>query len=133
VIRPSPAEIARDGEFIANARTTWRRLRMAHDTRFALVERPNDPLCKPIVFETLDELVARIQRDRRGDSLQGFDAEVLIFGEDAPRQGVSLFAIDRGERSRFLGWAYLEGRKRDALNRALHADAPELPTVGRAA
>lgn len=106
---------------------------MAITARFALVRKPTDPHSRPVLLATLADLVATIHRDRKGGALQMFDAEIHVFGDDEPRQGVSLFAIDDGEQSRFLGWAYLEGRGVTALRRALDVARPDVPTIGMAA
>jgi len=106
---------------------------MDQDIRFALVAKPTEPTCKPMKFDSLPSLARRIQRLRGSDSLQGFDAGVCVFGEEQPRPGVSLFATDPGGRSRYLGWAFLNGRDWRALQAALHAIAPNLPTLGKAA
>lgn len=101
--------------------------------RFALARKPTNPHDRPVLLASLADLVATIHRDRKGASLQMFDAEIHVFGEDEPRQGVSVFAIDEGEQSRFLGWAYLEGRGVHALRRALDVARPDTPVIGRAA
>jgi hypothetical protein len=101
--------------------------------RFALARKPTDPNDKPVLLASLADLVATIHRDRKGGGLQAFDAEIHVFGEAEPRQGVSLFAIDDGEQSRFLGWAFLEGRGVHALRRALDVANPDVPVIGKAA
>jgi hypothetical protein len=106
---------------------------MSITARFALARKPTNPHDKPVLLASLADLVATIHRDRKGAGLQAFDAEIHVFGEDQPRQGVSLFAIDDGEQSRFLGWAYLEGRGVNALRSALDAARPDAPVIGRAA
>lgn len=130
---PSAQDITRHGQFVAHALATFRRPRMPITARFALVRKPTDPHARPVLLASLADLVATIHRDRKGGALQMFDAEIHVFGEDEPRQGVSLFAIDDGEQSRFLGWAYLEGRGVNALRRALDAGRPDVPTIGMAA
>lgn len=129
---PTAQAIAHDGPFIATARAAWRRIRMTKDIRFALVRQPTDPLCKPQVFPTLATLALAIQTERVNTGLQAFDAPVFVFGEDEPRQGVSLFLTD-GDSADYLGWAYLDGQGLRALRTALDACQPDIPTLGRAA
>lgn len=106
---------------------------MSKDIRFALVRRPTDPDCKPQVFNTLGDLVDFIHRQRGEAGLHPFDAPVEVFGESEPRRGVSIFTTHEGERSGYLGWAYLDGRGREALMAALDAAKPDVPTIGRKA
>lgn len=103
------------------------------DARFALIRKPTDPHDKPVVFESLPDLVAAIHRDRRGDTIHTLDARIQVRGEDTSRQGVGIWAINKAEQARYLGWAYLDGRKSAALARALEACCPQLPIIGKAA
>ncbi len=110
----------------------WR-ARMPADVRFALVRKPTDPDCKPFTFATLAELAAFIQRERGDAGLQAFDAPIFVFGEDTPRQGVSIFLTYEGERCGYLGWAYLDGRGVAPLKAALETARPDVPTIGQRA
>lgn len=121
--------------FYGQATARNRRPRMSSDIRYALVRKPTDPACKPVAHASLAALVQAIHRDRGGDSLQTFDAqiEIEVDGALAPRKGVSIFATAEGERSRYLGWAYLNGRSAAALRAALEVATPDVPVVGRKA
>ncbi|WP_426043673.1 hypothetical protein [Caulobacter sp. DWR3-1-2] len=130
---PSAQAIAHHGPFVAHAIAHFRRPRIPADTRFALIRKPLEPLEKPVAFETLAQLVAAIHRERGDAGLQMFDAEIHVFGEDEPRQGVSLFATEEGDSARYLGWVYLEGRGVHALRRALDVARPDVPVIGMAA
>ena len=110
----------------------WR-ARMPSAARFALVRKPTDPDCKPVVFETLAALADFIQRERGEAGLQAFDAPIFVFGEEAQRPGVSIFLTFEGERAAYLGWAYLDGRGVPALKAALEAARPDVPTIGKRA
>lgn len=108
---------------------------MSSDTRYALVRKPTDPDCMPVAYGSLAALVHAIHRERGDDSIQTFDAEiaVMIDGQITPRQGVSIFATSEGERSRYLGWVYLNGRSAVALRAALEIAQPYVPVVGKKA
>lgn len=109
-----------------------RRPRM-DDVRFALLRKPTDPHCKVEPFATLADLVAAIHAARRGDTIHTIDAKVAVQGRDEPLAGVAIWAVNKADEPRYLGWAYLEGRNAQALRRALERAHPDLPVVGKAA
>ena len=94
------------------------------DERFVLF-RKLAPGEKPLVLTDLPALARRIHHERgaAGIQLQDFPAP-LHTGQDAI-DGVSIWTLDAsGERSDYLGWAYLDGRDREALQAALDANEP---------
>ncbi|PHY13565.1 hypothetical protein CSW58_04865 [Caulobacter sp. B11] len=107
---------------------------MSDNPRFALLRTPTDPLCKPVAFADLSELAQALHRDRGEAAIQMFEAPLLVFGEDQPRAGVSLWTLDAdGAQARYLGWAWLDGGGHRALRAALDAARADVPVIGRAA
>lgn len=110
--------------------------RMPQEARYALLRQPTNPMAKPVAFDSLAALAAALHRDRRHEPIQLFDAPIYVEGENEPRQGVSIWTLDvEGGRSRYLGWAWLNGGGRTALQAGL-ADAghkPGVPVIRRAA
>ncbi len=99
---------------------------MARHDRYALLTDVETPGAKPRPFPTLAALARRIHADRRGEPLQLLDARLMLQGDAAPgRAGVAVYA-DTGESRRFIGWAYLGGGDRLALQAALFAAQPRV-------
>ncbi len=89
------------------------------------------PRTKPAVFPDLPSLARRIHRDRLGQALQLRPDRVIVDGQVGPLSVIAIHAEDAaGNVTRFLGYAWLEGRGLDALKGALDAT---LSPVARAA
>lgn len=109
---------------------------MPHEARYALLRQPTKPQAKPVVFDSVTALAAALHRDRKGEPIQLFDAPIYVEGENEQRAGVSVWTLDvEGGRSRYLGWAWLNGCGRTALQSALAAAGrkPGVPVIRRAA
>lgn len=92
--------------------------------RFALFKEIHS-LARPIVFPDLDALCARIHRDRAGRGIELQDAPLLFRQGEPPVDGVSIWIrTDDGLRGDFLGYAWADGRRRQALEAALYAREP---------
>lgn len=104
-----------------------RRPSLPAGVRYALLlGEPRRANAKPLACPDLAELARTLHRRRRGAGLQLCDAELLVYQDDTPRRGVSLWAIDAstGDACRYLGFAYLAGAGRLALEAALRAEQP---------
>ncbi|MNS63784.1 hypothetical protein D3C72_968880 [compost metagenome] len=89
---------------------------------YALLPRL-DATTKPFGFHTLPELAAHIERERADQVLQIEDVDTLQF-RDVPglHDGVEIWTLDiDNSRDRLIGYAWLGGRGRDALQPALYA------------
>lgn len=99
---------------------------MSAAIRFALVQRPATIAARPLAFATLGDLAAGIHRRRGVRALTLLDAALPFEGEDRPRQGVAVWAVDSfGEQTDYLGWAWLDGGKRQQLAAALEISQPQ--------
>lgn len=113
---------------------TWR-LTMTDDVRFAFIERL-DAVTKPRVFQSLDALAGWIEARRHGQAIQLIDVEDLRFqwraaagrpadpadhpGRTGPDRGVRIDALLLdGGTDRVMGFAWLDGRDRTALEPAI--------------
>lgn len=102
--------------------------------RFALLSRPNHIASKPVAFASIDQLAASVHRRRKGRALWMVDAKLLFEGEDQPRQGVSVWTVGLdGGAGEFIGWCWIDGRQRGALEAALAAHTPNTQAIRRAA
>lgn len=107
-----------------------RRPDLAMNPDFALVPDAR-PGTKPTVYRSLDDLVRRIHRDRAGQALQLNDDRLFVRSEAAPRKVVAVYGLDQvGGRTRFIGYAWLKGQGREALQAALADAEPVLGRVG---
>lgn len=89
---------------------------------YALLPRL-DATTKPYGFTALADLANHIERQRGDQSLQIEDVETLEF-RDVPglHDGVEIWTLDLdGSRDRLIGYAWLSGKGRDALQPALYA------------
>lgn len=120
----------------AGAQTTadFRRPSLSSSLRYALVRDPEAPACAPVKFATLRSLAISLHQARRGEQISLTDADLQVTGEARPRRGVLVWTLDdAGEPRRCLGWAYLNGGGWTALQAALRAVAPEIPSFNRKA
>jgi len=91
------------------------------DVRFALVTAP--PPAKPFAYATLADLARAIHRRRQGQSIQLIDQPAHLALRDGAVPGVRIALVDPiGERTTTLGWAYLDGHGRPALQQALRQE-----------
>ena len=83
------------------------------------------PLTKPTVFPTLPALARRIHRDRLGQALMLRGDRVRLRHDNTIRPVVAVYGLDQvGNRTRFIGYAWLRGRDTEALEAALDAIEP---------
>lgn len=102
--------------------------------RFALVQRPASVNARVVGFAAVADLAAGIHRRRSGRALRLLDAALQFEGEPAPRLGVAVWAVDTvGDRTDYLGWAWLDGGQRRQLAAALEAAQPQQPAHSEAA
>lgn len=82
-------------------------------------DETTDP--KPVVFDTLAQLAAHIERRRADRMIELEEVEDLEFQGDARLHvGVRVWALDMaGDRDAVLGLAWLDGRGRNTLEPAL--------------
>ncbi len=110
---------------VAAIRASLRRPTLADDVRFATIRTPDRWLAKPLAHSSLDELAGSIHRDRGEAALELADAPLRLLGQDESRPGVSVWTLgEDGQRHRYLGWVWLDGGDRQALQAALFALAP---------
>lgn len=96
---------------------------MPADARFALMT-DLQPSTRPIVFPDLDGLCRAIHRRRGAAGLELVDV-TLNGWRDQPRAAVQIWRRDDlGQRERQLGFAWLDGRDRRALEAALYRQQP---------
>lgn len=104
------------------------------DVRFALLTRPNHIGTKPVAFASLDQLAASIHRRRRERPIWMLDANMKFEGEETVRRGVSVWAVGPdGAATDFIGWCWLDGGQRRALQAALDAQTPDVRPIALAA
>lgn len=109
----------------AQARRETCRPALQDDVRYALLQRPDRWLDKPAAFATIADLAAAIHRRRKDAGLELADAPLRLLGQDESRPGVSIWAQgEDGQRRDYLGWAWVNGAGRQALQAALFAAAP---------
>lgn len=127
---PSPT-----ATFIEAAMANARSPRMpSNDVRFALVREPTNPLAKPVAYPSLGDLARAIQVDRADAPIEIEDQVPLNIRDWGEVMGVAVWTLgEGGERHRYLGWAWLDGRGRPALKAALEARHSTAPMIGRAA
>lgn len=93
--------------------------------RYALLLRMADggPV-KPLVAPSLPAFARALHRLRRGDGLSLQDCALNIHGRPGANAGVSIWLTcpQTGERSRWLGWAWLGGLGRRDLEAALRME-----------
>ena len=89
---------------------------------YALLPRL-DATTKPYGFTTLADLANHIERQRADQVLQIEDVDTLQFrDEPGLHDGVEIWTLDLdGSRDRLIGYAWLSGKGRDALQPALYA------------
>lgn len=82
-----------------------------------------DATTKPYGFTTLADLANHIERQRADQVLQIEDVDTLQFrDEPGLHDGVEIWTLDLdGSRDRLIGYAWLSGKGRDALQPALYA------------
>jgi hypothetical protein len=103
------------------------------DVRFALLQRPDRWLDKPAAFPTIADLAAAIHRRRKDAGLELADAPLRLLGQDESRPGVSIWTQgEDGQRRDYLGWAWVNGAGRLALQAALFEAAPIVAIQGAA-
>jgi len=108
---------------------------MPEHARFAIVERPADPFCKPKVYASADDLGRAVHARRKTRPIYMLNAALKVAGEDKPRKGVSLWAINPGDdvAGDYLGWVFIGGLERRELADLLaRLDVPS-PQVAEAA
>jgi hypothetical protein len=82
---------------------------------------------------TLSSLARAIHTARRHRAIQLQDAPLNVRGW-GELQGVSVYTLsDDGQPQDYIGWAWLDGRPRQALEAALAATMSDAPMFGRAA
>ncbi|MDP3853176.1 hypothetical protein [Phenylobacterium sp.] len=92
------------------------------------------PLTKPMVFADLSALARRIHRDRQGQALQLRNDRVHLAFDGSIRRVVAVYGEDQvGQRTRFIGYAWLNGRDWEALQAALDAAEPMARQTARRA
>lgn len=80
---------------------------------------------KPVGFQTIDALAARIHMMRRGAPLSLSDVSLTFKGDRASRRAVAVYTQDEsGSRDSFLGYAWVNGQSWRALSTALYAIEP---------
>lgn len=118
---------------LADAIAFFRRIRMPGDTRFALVRYPHNPLCKPVTYASAQDLARAVHRHRGDAAIQLRDQQPLNIKGWGEVHGVSIYTVVDGAERDWIGWAWLDGGGREALERALKATCSTAPTIGRAA
>lgn len=94
--------------------------------RFALIERPAALNPRLFAYPNVSDLARGLHHRRGKRSLTLLNAALPVAGEDAPRQGVAVWAVDQfGESTEYLGWAWLDGGQRQTLAEALEAIQPQ--------
>lgn len=93
-------------------------------SRYALLPTL-DNHAKVQTFRTLDALAAAVETARRGQALELVEVEDIEFSDvSGLHRGVQVFTLDMGnDRDRMLGFAWLNGGGREALQPALRAAA----------
>ena len=128
-----PAAAPRPLFTASEVRRDIRRPALADGLRYGLIRRPDRWLEKPVAFATLSDLAAAIHRDRGDAGLELADAPLRTLGQDESRPGVSVWTQgEDGERRDYLGWAWVNGAGRQALQAALFAVAPIVAVRGAA-
>lgn len=80
----------------------------------------------PLACADLPALARAIHRRRGQRGLELWDAPLRLGHEAEARAGVTVWILgDDGQRRECLGWAWLDGRGRDALAAALGAAQPQ--------
>jgi len=97
------------------------------DARYALLLRLDGAYSPrlPRVAPSLSAFARMLHRARAGAGLQLQDTALRVANRATPAAGVSIWLTDpsTGDRSRYLGWAYLAGGGRQTLQDALYAEA----------
>lgn len=93
---------------------------------FALFTHPDRPSVKARAFTSLRQLAAHIDQQRKGAPLQILDETLHVEGDVEPRAGANVWTLSEGgDRQTYLGWAFLDGGKAQALREALWARRPQ--------
>lgn len=101
--------------------------------RFALY-RSLDVDERPVGFQDLAALARSIHRRREGRSIDLQDVSLTFLAELDPVAGVSIWTLDgEGDRTDFLGYAWLDGMGADILRAALQQIEPQPVWDGRLA
>jgi hypothetical protein len=118
---PGPALAAAGHVYRPSFRDYFRKPVMAHDARYALVREPDSATHKPSIYPALHNLAKAIQRGANYAPIQLEDAFLQFQGEATPRRGVNVWRLDRhtGDRTAFIGWAWLDGGDRYLLTAAM--------------
>jgi hypothetical protein len=109
---PSPADLIR-------------RPAMPDAARFALFRTPANAHARPVVYPTLGHLARGIHRARGRLAIELQDNGLLLEAGKTPTPGVSIWTVMDGARVTFIGWAYLGGAGREALQAAIAAEQPQ--------
>lgn len=104
--------------------TFRRRPRMSDDIRYGLMRHPEKPGDKPVAKPDLAGWADLITRERQGRPILLEDNRLGF--EDRPRDGVTVWLVSPdGDRCGCIGFAYLNGAGREALQAALTRAAPQ--------
>lgn len=108
---------------------------MPEHARFALIERPAEPACKPKVYSAADDLARAIHTRRAGRPIYLLNAALKMADETTARRGVSIWAINVGDDQPgdYLGWAFIGGLQRRELSELLERVEPSAPQHAEAA
>lgn len=105
---------------------------MPDDARFALFTDPKRADLPPVVFADAHALARSIHRRRGQDPIQLEPVQLRFRNRAEARcKGVSVWTVSEGgDRRAFIGWAWLGGKGRDALQAALDAVLPPVAEAG---
>ena len=104
---------------------------MPDDARHALFTDPKRADLPPVVFGDAHALARSIHRRRGQDPIQLEDATLRFRNRGADCKGVSIWTVSEGgDRRLFIGWAWLGGKGREALQAALDAVLPPVAEAG---
>lgn len=102
-----------------------RRPLLPRSVRFALVRRPYLGAQPPLTFATLSGLVASLHQARGTAGIELQDSFLQLQDEADKRAGVAVWRLgEDGSRTHSLGFAWLDGGGRLALQAALFAARP---------
>jgi hypothetical protein len=119
--------VASPPDYAALERADLRHPLLPAHHEFALIRRPDSGRERALAFATLADLAHSLHRAREGRPVELADALLPLRCEREPRAGVSVWTLcPGGERDRYLGFAYLRGQGREALQVALAAEKPSV-------